>query len=50
VEYKAPFILPWVVLGGLPEGGAQQQEEQQPFIPFTTGPEGAVCRLTNPLA
>ena len=41
MEYKAPFILPWVVLGGQPEAGAQQQEQQQqPFIPFTTGPDG----------
>lgn len=36
IEYRAPFILPWVVLR---EDAALEQPES--FVPFSTGPEGA---------
>ena len=42
VEYRAPFILPWVVTGhdGAP---GQQQAQAQSFVPFTTGSDGVCC-------
>ena len=45
VEYTAPFILPWVAL-------AEDPGEQHPesFVPFCTGPEGAVPPWLGALA
>ncbi len=41
LEYKAPFILPWIVLNK-----EMAPEQPESFVPFVTGPEGAHNFLT----
>ncbi|BDA42347.1 probable Na(+)/H(+) antiporter NhaH at N-terminal half [Coccomyxa sp. Obi] len=40
LEYKAPFILPWVVLNK-----DMSPEQPESFVPFVTGPEGAILMV-----
>lgn len=44
LEYKAPFILPWIVLNQ-----AMSPDQPESFVPFITGPEGAhSCSFYQP--
>ena len=41
IEYRAPFVLPWVVIE---EAMAKQPES---FVPFTAGSHGALAELLS---